>query len=249
MFGTNANRHFQVWIGVDGDPGHLVRLRPGGPARPIRPARPSRSGPRTTSAKARASSCLPTTDLVVTSTAPTPGASLTYSFTARGADRGNGPVVTEMDASTVSGVTIVKTIVRRHHGSSRGVAPRRGQRPVLHLGGPAAPRLPRARPVLDSGPRASRPDYGAHRWIPRSLFRTVVLMLVAYLAGSIPVGIARRPTRRRPRSADDRIGTDRRHQCAAGARPQVGRGRGQRRPPQGRTPRPAGTDRDRRRRR
>ena len=54
---------------------------------------------------------LPTLDLRVTSTAPTPGATLTYSFTAKGADRGTGPVVTEMTASTVSGVTIVKTNV------------------------------------------------------------------------------------------------------------------------------------------
>ena len=54
---------------------------------------------------------LPTVDLRVSSTDPTPGASLTYSFTARGADRGTGKVVTEMNASTVSGVTIVKTNV------------------------------------------------------------------------------------------------------------------------------------------
>ncbi len=110
VFGTNSNRHFQIWIGVDGtqdisfayDPAAL----PGDP-----PGQAFQVGAENDIGQGQGIVGLPTTDLVVTSTAPTPGASLTYSFTARGADRGNGPVVTEMDASTVSGVTIVKTIV------------------------------------------------------------------------------------------------------------------------------------------
>ena len=52
---------------------------------------------------------LPTEDLVVTSTDPTPGASVSYTVTVRGVTPGSGLVTTEMTATSVPGVTVVKT--------------------------------------------------------------------------------------------------------------------------------------------
>ena len=53
---------------------------------------------------------------------------------------------------------------------------------------------------------------------PAIVLQTVVLVLIAYLAGSVPVGVlvARRAGGVGP--AHDRLGTDRRDQCPAGAR-------------------------------
>jgi hypothetical protein len=52
---------------------------------------------------------LPTEDLRVTSTDPTPGGSVSYAITARGVEVGDGLVRTEMEASTVPGVTSFTT--------------------------------------------------------------------------------------------------------------------------------------------
>ena len=105
-------RVFQTWIGVDGTQDISFAYDP--LALPADPAgQDFQVGAENDIGQGQGlpAGVLPTEDLVVTSTDPTPGASLTYSFTARGADRGTGKVVTEMDASTVSGVTIVKTNV------------------------------------------------------------------------------------------------------------------------------------------
>jgi hypothetical protein len=55
------------------------------------------------------SATLPTEDLVVTSTDPTPGESASYSLVVRGQNRGSGLLTTTMDADGVLGRTIVKT--------------------------------------------------------------------------------------------------------------------------------------------
>ena len=57
---------------------------------------------------------------------------------------------------------------------------------------------------------------------PAIVLRTVVLMLVAYLAGSIPVGVLVARLLGRARPADDRLRADRRHERAAGAGPRAG---------------------------
>ena len=80
---------------------------------------------------------------------------------------------------------------------------------------------------------------------PAIVLRTVVLMLVAYLAGSIPVGVLVARGRRRHGPADDRLGPDRRDERAAGARAAMGGGRRGRRPAQGRAAGPARALRDR----
>ena len=55
---------------------------------------------------------LPTGDLVVRSSAPTPGQSATYSLVVRGQDTGTGHVVTSMQADGVLGTTIVESKIR-----------------------------------------------------------------------------------------------------------------------------------------
>ena len=75
---------------------------------------------------------------------------------------------------------------------------------------------------------------------PALVLRTAVLMLVAYLAGSIPVGRPGRAGGGRHGSADDRLRADRRDQRAAGARSAMGGRRRGRRPAQGRPAGPAG---------
>ena len=61
---------------------------------------------------------LPSEDLVVTSTDPTPGATVSYSVNVRGVSPGAGLVTTEMTASSVPGVTVVKTGVQVRRASS-----------------------------------------------------------------------------------------------------------------------------------
>jgi hypothetical protein len=52
---------------------------------------------------------LPTEDLRVTSTSPAPGGSAGYTLSVVGTEAGTGAVRTEMEASTVPGVTVVTT--------------------------------------------------------------------------------------------------------------------------------------------
>ena len=53
----------------------------------------------------------PTTDLVVTSTDPTPADSFSYSLDVRGIAPGTGTVTTEMRSPTLPGTTIVTSKV------------------------------------------------------------------------------------------------------------------------------------------
>jgi hypothetical protein len=59
---------------------------------------------------------LPTEDLRVTSTAPTPGASVSYTINVRGVGVGTGRVTTEMEGPDLPGVTIVtsEVAISRH---------------------------------------------------------------------------------------------------------------------------------------
>lgn len=110
VFGTSDTRVFQTWIGLDGtqdisfayDPSRL-------------PANPSGQvflvGAENAAGDGDVASFLPTGDLVVTSTAPTPGASLSYDVTVRAVRVGPGRLRTEMTADGVLGTTIVDTPV------------------------------------------------------------------------------------------------------------------------------------------
>ena len=108
VFGTSSNRHFQMWIGVNGtqdisfayDPAAL----PGDPA-----GLDFLYGAENEAGQGEMLATLPTTDQVVTSTDPTPGGSVSYTLTMRGVRVGTGTVTTEMVTGSVPGVTVVES--------------------------------------------------------------------------------------------------------------------------------------------
>jgi hypothetical protein len=110
VFGTTSNRHFQQWIGVDGTQDISFTYDPG-----ALPADPNGQdflvGAENSAGDGDVSSFLPTQDLVVTSTDPTPGDTLTYQVTVRGIRTGAGNVHTDMDATGVNGTTTANTPV------------------------------------------------------------------------------------------------------------------------------------------
>lgn len=107
VFGTTSGRVFQTWIGIDGpqdityayDPANL----PGDPN-----GQPFLVGAENEIGQGDVFAVLPTTDQRVTSTDPAPGDSATYSLVLRGDKKGTGVVTTEMEASGVPGITIVR---------------------------------------------------------------------------------------------------------------------------------------------
>jgi hypothetical protein len=106
VFGTTSNRHFQVWIGVNGVQDISYAYDPA--ALPADPAgQDFLVGAENVDGEGDVSSFLPTEDLVVTSTDPTPGGVATYELTVIGRRVGVGSVTTDMTASTVPGVTTV----------------------------------------------------------------------------------------------------------------------------------------------
>ncbi len=110
VFGTTSNRTFQVWIGVNGvedityayDPANL----PGDPG-----GQDFLVGAENDLGQGDMTATLPTEDLRVTSSAPTPGESATYSFVVRGESTGAGVVTTTMTATGVPGTTIEKDTI------------------------------------------------------------------------------------------------------------------------------------------
>jgi hypothetical protein len=127
VFGTTSSRVFQTWIGIDGvqdityayDPAHV-------------PADPNGQdflvGAENQLGQGDMTATLPTEDLRVTSTAPTPGASVSYTVNVRGVHSGTGTVITEMEGPDLPGVTIVTSEVavsrHGHHGHHGGHARR-----------------------------------------------------------------------------------------------------------------------------
>jgi hypothetical protein len=115
VFGTTSSRVFQTWIGINGvqdityayDPANL----PGNPA-----GQPFLVGAENQFGQGDMTATLPTQDLRVTSTAPIPGASVSYTVNVRGRDTGTGTVTTEMEGPDLPGVTIVtsEVAIRRH---------------------------------------------------------------------------------------------------------------------------------------
>ncbi len=121
VFGTTSERHFQTWIGINGvqdisftyDPGAM----PGDPfGQDFLVGAENEAG---TGGAQLPAGTLPTEDLVVTSTDPSPGASVSYTVNVLGLLPGSGVVTSEMTASTVPGITVVKSgvTVRRAFGS------------------------------------------------------------------------------------------------------------------------------------
>ncbi len=107
VFGTNSNRHFQVWLGINGtedisyayDPAALPAA-PGTQPLVVGAENFNGSGGDTIAG-------LPIEDLRVTSTDPVPGDSVTYTVNVRGVSRGNGTVTSTMDSPHVPGITVV----------------------------------------------------------------------------------------------------------------------------------------------
>lgn len=104
VFGTNSQRKFQIWIGVNGTQDITYLYDPG--ALPANPGQPFLVGAENEFGQGDMAAVLPTTDQRVTSTAPTPGASVSYDVTVRGTARGMGWVRTEMTATGVPGTTV-----------------------------------------------------------------------------------------------------------------------------------------------
>ncbi|MGH8774673.1 MAG: S8 family serine peptidase [Jiangellaceae bacterium] len=108
VFGTTSLRVLQTWIGINGtqdisyayDPANL----PGDPF-----GQPFLVGAENIAGEGDMEAVLPTGDLRVTSTDPIPGGSTGYQVEVLGATVGDGTVRTVMEASTVSGLTVVTT--------------------------------------------------------------------------------------------------------------------------------------------
>jgi hypothetical protein len=110
VFGTTSERVFQTWIGVNGvqdityayDPANL----PGDPA-----GQDFLVGAENVLGQGDMVATLPTEDLRVSSTSPSPGGSVSYTVTVRGVGTGVGRVTTEMEGPDLPGTTIVTSEV------------------------------------------------------------------------------------------------------------------------------------------
>ncbi|MCW6005780.1 S8 family serine peptidase [Micromonospora sp. CPCC 205371] len=109
VWGTDSNRHFQIWIGLGGEEDIVFAYDPDAlPAAPgtqeliVGAENINGSGGEQLPA-----GTLPTEDLRVTSSPPTAGASVSYVVQVTGVGLGKGVITTEMTATTVPGVTVV----------------------------------------------------------------------------------------------------------------------------------------------
>jgi Subtilase family/Fibronectin type-III domain/PA domain len=125
VFGTTSSRVFQIWIGINGTQDITYAYNPAGlPGNPN--GQPFLVGAENELGQGDMTATLPTGDLRVTSTAPTPGASASYTVNVRGVSAGIGTVTTEMEGPDLPGVTIVRSEIaisghghhhhHRHHG-------------------------------------------------------------------------------------------------------------------------------------
>ncbi len=113
MYGSDSRRTFQVWMRLGGAEEIGFAYPPD--ARPADPGLPLLVGAENVNGSGGGqlpAGTVPTGDLIVTSTAPTPGGSLSYTVTVRGRTPGAGAVHTRMDSPQVPGVTRVTSRVR-----------------------------------------------------------------------------------------------------------------------------------------
>ena len=110
VFGTTIQKPFQVWIGLNGTQDISYAYDPANPQ--VDPnGQPFLVGAENVIGGGQMTATLPTVDLVVTSTPPTPGASAHYHLTVRGLTKGTGTLTTTMQSTGVVGRTITKTKV------------------------------------------------------------------------------------------------------------------------------------------
>jgi len=114
VFGTTSNRHFQTWIGVDGTQDISFAYDPA--ALPADPAgQPFLVVAENAEGAGDSIVGLPTEDLVVTSSDPTPGGSTSYTVTVLGLIPGTGTVTSSMTTPLVAGTTIVRNTIQITH--------------------------------------------------------------------------------------------------------------------------------------
>ncbi|WP_436494991.1 S8 family serine peptidase [Actinokineospora sp. HUAS TT18] len=107
VFGTASGRVFQVWIGIDGTQDITFAYNPAD--LPAHPGQPFLVGAENNLGGGDVAAVLPTGDLRVTSSAPTPGASVSYTVSVRATEPGTGTVTTEMTGPDLPGTTVVRT--------------------------------------------------------------------------------------------------------------------------------------------
>ncbi|MEU3457408.1 S8 family serine peptidase [Micromonospora sp. NPDC006766] len=113
VWGSTSNRHFQIWIGLNGEEDIVFAYDPR--ALPKDPnGQPFLVGAENvngTGGEQLPAGTLPTRDLRITSSAPTPGGSVSYTVDLAALEVGKGVVTTEMNATTVAGTTVVTSEV------------------------------------------------------------------------------------------------------------------------------------------
>jgi hypothetical protein len=113
VYGTSDLRTFQAWMSL-GETEEIGFVYPDD-ARPVNPGIPFLIGAENVNGTAGAqlpTGEVPAGDLLVTSSAPTPGASLTYQVTVRGTEAGTWNVSHRMDTAQVPGVTTTSNRIR-----------------------------------------------------------------------------------------------------------------------------------------
>ncbi len=105
VYGTSDLRSFQAWIGL----GDTQDVSFGYAAPQTDPGQPYLVGAENAAGAGDVQQLLPADDIVITSTDPTPGGTVSYDVTVKGVRRGDGNVHSEMDAAGVPGTTTVNT--------------------------------------------------------------------------------------------------------------------------------------------
>jgi hypothetical protein len=114
VFGTLSDRHFQIWIGLNGV--QDVSFDYDDAALPADPfGQLFDVGCENAEGDGQGLGALPTEDMVCTSTAPTPGGSTSYTVTGFGLLPGTGTATSSMTTPIVPGTTIVKSNVAITH--------------------------------------------------------------------------------------------------------------------------------------
>lgn len=111
VYGTSSLRTFQVWMRIGAEEigfAYPAEDRPGDPGKPLIIGAENING---TGGEQLPSGLPPAGDLLVKTSEPVPGGSLTYSATVRGTAPGAGTVATRMDSPQVPGVTTASSTV------------------------------------------------------------------------------------------------------------------------------------------
>jgi hypothetical protein len=114
VFGTTSNRHFQVWLGEGATQDITFAYDPAAlPADPNgQPFLVGAENVNGTGGGQLPAGTLPTGDLRVTSTDPTPGATVSYTVKVRGLFPGDGKITSSMTSPAVPGTTVVTSNVK-----------------------------------------------------------------------------------------------------------------------------------------